>query len=169
MRISRVVAAALLSCAFVGGSVPEVFGQPGGVEGSTLEKPRPKNPDGSYEGGEVPPEDDAYNSVAISFDVTAKGRKIKHWQVVMNVVCVTYPVSVELIAQPMPTMKVKKSGRFHEVFTASDDGTDARIEVSGKLVGRTVQDGTLSYEVGLCARGDEPGDPIRWTAERTGH
>ena len=130
--------------------------------------PQAKDPDGSYDGGEVPPEDNAYDSVAISFDVSGNGRKIKRWTVIMNVVCVTYPVSVELIAQPMPTMKVDRSGRFHKVFTHSDDGTDARVEVSGKLVGRAVKDGTLSYDVGVCSRGDEPGDPIRWTAKRTG-
>ena len=48
------------------------------------------------------------------------------------------------------------------------DGTDARIEVGGRLVGQTVQGGTLSYEVGVCSRGDEPGDPLRWAARRTG-
>jgi hypothetical protein len=169
MRLmSRAAAAVLLSSTLVGGSVTEGFGQPGGVEGSTVEKPRPKDPDGSYEGGEVPPEDNAYDSVAVSFDVTADGGKIKHWLVMMNVVCVTYPVSVELISQPMPTMKVKKNGRFHEVFTHTYDGTGARIEVGGRLVGRTVKDGTLSYEVGVCARGDEPGKPIRWAGRRTG-
>ena len=129
--------------------------------------PPAKDPDGSYDGGEVPPPDNVVDQVFISFKVTGDGRKIKRWIVTMNVVCVTYPVSVELISQPMPTMKVKKNGRFHKVFTHTSDGTDARIEVGGRLVGRTVKDGTLSYEVGVCSRGDEPGDPLRWTAKRT--
>jgi hypothetical protein len=128
-----------------------------------------RDPDGKYDGGEVPPPDNVVDQVFISFDVAGNGRKIKRWVVTMNVVCVTYPVSVELISQPMPTMKVKKNGRFHEVFThTTDDGTEARIEVGGKLVGTKVKDGTLSYEVGVCSRGDEPGDPLRWTARRTG-
>jgi hypothetical protein len=128
----------------------------------------PRDPDGKYDGGEVPPPDNAIDQVFITFKVSNNGTKIKKWLVTMSVVCVTYPVSVEVISQSMPTMKVKKNGRFHKVFETTVDGSDARIEVGGKLVGTKVKDGILSYEVGVCARGDEPDDPLRWTAKRTG-
>ena len=126
----------------------------------------PKDPDGKYAGGEVPPPDNAIDQVFITFKVSNNGTKIKKWLVTMSVVCVTYPAYVEVITQSMPTMKVKKNGRFHKVFETTVDGSDARIEVGGRLVGTKVKDGILSYEVGVCQRGNDPGDPMHWIAKR---
>lgn len=131
---------------------------------------KPKNPDGSYEGNEVPAPDNALDQVFISFDVKGKGRKVKDFVVTMNVVCTTYPLSVELITQPMGTMRIDpRTGKFRDLVQGTtDDGTEYRVEVTGRLKGRTVKQGTLSYDVGLCARGDDPGEPLRWEAQRTG-
>jgi hypothetical protein len=158
MRLgARALAAALCSVVLVGTSH---------VAAPAAAKPV-KDPDGKYSGEEVPPPDNAIDQVFITFKVTGDGRKIKNWIVTMNVVCVSYPVYVEAISQSMPTMKVKKNGRFHKVFETTVDGSEARIEVGGKLVGTKVKDGILSYEVGVCQRGNDPGDPMRWTAKRT--
>lgn len=131
---------------------------------------KPKGPGGTYSGAEVPPPDNPIDAVQITFKVSKDGRKIKGWQVTMNVGCVSYPIYVELISQTMPTMKVKKNGRFHGVVAGTTDGTEYRVEVGGKLVAekRKVTGGTLSYEAGVCQRGNDPGNPLRWTAKRTG-
>lgn len=133
-------------------------------------KPRQKDPDGSYEGNEVPAPEAPLDQVYISFDVKGDGRKIKDFVVTMNVVCTTYPLSVELISQPMNPMRVDtKKGTFRDlVVGATEDGTEYRVEVTGRLVGRKVTGGTLSYEVGVCQRGNDPGDPLRWGAARVG-
>jgi hypothetical protein len=158
MRLgTRALVAALCSLVLVG--TPHVTGPAAAKEVN--------DPDGKYSGGEVPPPDNAIDRVFITFKVTGDGRKIKKWVVTMNVVCVSYPVYVETISQPMPTMRIKKNGRFHKVFETTVDGSEARIEVGGKLVGAKVKDGILSYEVGICQRGNDPGDPMRWKAKRT--
>jgi len=130
----------------------------------------PKGPGGTYAGAEVPPPDNPIDAVDISFKVSKNGRKIKNWLVTMNVICVSYPAYVELISQSMPTMKVKRNGRFHGVFSGTTDGTEFRVEVGGRLVAKKnkVTAGTLSYEVGVCQRGNDEGKPLRWTAKRTG-
>ena len=132
-------------------------------------KPKPKDPDGSYEGNEVPAPDNALDQVFISFKVKGNGKKIKDFVVTMNVVCTTYPLSVELITQPMNPMKVnKRTGKFRDVVAgATDDGSEYRVEVTGRLKKTKVVDGTLSYEVGVCSRGNDPGDPMLWGASRT--
>ena len=121
-------------------------------------------------GREVPAADDIRDAVFISFVVVRDGRKVKKWVVTMNVVCTTYPLSVELISQPMNPMRVNaRTGKIRDLVKGTtDDGTEYRVEVTGKLVGRKVKNGTLSYEVGLCQRGDDPGDPLRWKAARIG-
>lgn len=132
---------------------------------------KPKNPDGSYEGNVVPAPDNALDQVFISFDVARKGRKVKNFVVTMNVICVSYPYNdVELVTQPMNDMRINpRTGRFRDVVAgATDDGSDYRIEVTGKLKGRKVVQGTLSYEAGVCVRGNTPGDPLDWEAQRTG-
>ena len=133
-------------------------------------KPRPKDPDGSYEGNAVPTPDAALDQIYVSFDVKGDGRKIKDFVVTMNVVCTTYPLSVEMVTQPMNPMKVdRKKGTFRDlVVGALDDGTEYRVEVTGRLKNRKVTQGTISYEVGVCQRGNDPGDPLRWGAERVG-
>ncbi|MBM7515056.1 hypothetical protein [Nocardioides nitrophenolicus] len=125
-------------------------------------------PDGSYTAAETPTEPNGLDRLEIRFQVAKNGRKVKGWLVTMNVVC---GLDVRLIQQTMPTMKVKKSGRFGSVFAGTQpDGTTYRIEVGGKLVAkkRKVKDGTLSYQVGLCRRGTDPANPLRWAGRRTG-
>ncbi len=130
----------------------------------------PKGPGGTYAGAEVPAPDNPIDAVDISFKVSKNGRKIQNWLVTMNVICVSYPPYVQLISQSMPTMKVKRNGRFHGVFAGTQDGTEYHVEVGGRLVAKKnkVKAGTLSYEVGVCQRGNDAGDPLRWTAKRTG-
>jgi hypothetical protein len=124
-------------------------------------------PGGSYAGAETPTEPNPLDRLEIGFDVTKNGRKVKHWLVTMNVIC---GLDVKLISQSMPTMKVKRSGRFRGLFEGVQDGTAYRVEVGGKLVAkkRKVTQGTLAYKVGSCQRGNVAGDPLDWTAKRTG-
>lgn len=126
-----------------------------------------RGPDGRYEGKVSGVGDNAIDQVEIFFDVEGKGGKVTDWHANLNVVCSTFPVSVEYVQARMPVMKVKRNGSFRKVFEREIDDVEARIEVSGKLVGKRVTKGTFSYEVGLCQRGDDPGDPMRWTAART--
>lgn len=126
-------------------------------------------PDGSYTAGETPTEPNPLDRLDIRFKVAKNGRKVKGWLVTMNVVC---GLDVKLVQQTMPTMKVKKNGRFSGVFAGTqDNGTSYHIEVGGKLIAkkRKVKDGTLSYEVGSCRRGTDPASPLRWAGRRTGH
>jgi hypothetical protein len=120
---------------------------------------------GSYEGEGTNVGDKALDQVAIKFKVNRKATKVKRWVVRMNVVCATFPASVEFVTQPMPTMKIKDSGRFKNTFRKRIDGVKATITVAGKLSGRRVRQGTLSYRVGACGRGDGS-EPIRWKAKR---
>jgi hypothetical protein len=123
-----------------------------------------KDPDGPYEGRGTNVGNAALDQVAIDLDVAKDGTKIRNWVVRMNVICVVHPnIEVQFTTQPMPTMKVNRKGRFRRVFEAQVDGSEARIEVAGKLAGRTIKGGTLSYRVGGCYRGEET--PIRWTAK----
>lgn len=152
-RLSRACAVALVALALMFSS-------------STVPAQAASGPDGSYAGAEVPPEPNALDALDIRFKVAKDGRKVKSWLVTMNVIC---GLDVRLISQSMPTMKIRKNGRFHGLFTGThDNGTEYRIEVGGKLVAkkRRVKDGTLSYQVGSCRRGT--GDPLRWAAKRTG-
>ncbi|MBM0125434.1 hypothetical protein [Pimelobacter simplex] len=126
------------------------------------------DPDGSYAAAEVPTEPNPLDRLDIRFKVAKDGRKVKGWLVTMNVVC---GLDVRLVQQTMPTMKVRRNGRFASVFAGTqDNGTPYRIEVAGKLVAkkRKVTDGTLSYQVGTCRRGTDPTNPLRWTGKRTG-
>jgi hypothetical protein len=131
---------------------------------------KPKSPDGSYEGNVVPAPDNALDQVFISFDVARKGRKVKNFVVTMNVICVSYPYNdIELVTQPMNDMRINERGKFRDVVEGTtDDGSEYRIEVTGRLKGRAVKQGTLSYEAGVCVRGNTPGDPLQWEAQRTG-
>lgn len=125
-------------------------------------------PDGSYTAAEVPTEPNPLDRLDIRFKVAKNGRKVKSWLITMNVIC---GLDVRLVQQTMPTMKVKKNGRFGSVFAGTqDNGTTYRIEVEGKLVAkkRKVKDGTLSYQVGSCRRGTDPANPLRWAGSRTG-
>ncbi|MDQ6526785.1 hypothetical protein RB608_24395 [Nocardioides sp. LHD-245] len=155
--LSRAVAVALLAIALL------VTSSPAPVQAASA----PKGPGGSYAGAETPTEPNPLDRLEIDFQVTKNGRKVKNWLVTMNVIC---GLDVKLIAQSMPTMKVKPNGRFHGLFEGVQDGTAYRVEVGGKLVAkkRKVTQGTLAYKVGVCQRGTVAGNPLDWTAKRTG-
>ncbi|GAA1536584.1 hypothetical protein [Nocardioides humi] len=162
--LSRAVAVAFLAVALLVTSSPAPVHAAGSV---VAERAKPKGPGGTYTGAETPTEPNPLDRLEIGFEVSKNGRKIKKWLVTMNVIC---GLDVRLIAQSMPTMKVKRNGRFHSVYAGTLDGTDYRVEVGGKLVAkkRKVKQGTLSYEVGWCQRGNDAGNPLRWKAKRTG-
>ncbi|WGX99366.1 hypothetical protein [Nocardioides sp. L-11A] len=161
--VSRALVVGCATLALLLTSAPAPTGAAvGSVAGSA-----PKGPGGSYAGAETPTEPNPLDRLEIDFEVTENGRKVKNWQVLMNVVC---GLDVRTIVQPMATMKVKKNGRFHGVDAGVYNGTEYRVEVSGKLVAkkRKVKAGTLSYKVGWCQRGTGPSGPLDWTAKRTG-
>ncbi|MQA74001.1 MAG: hypothetical protein GEU88_06620 [Solirubrobacterales bacterium] len=124
----------------------------------------PGGQDGRYEGEGVGTGGGA-NAVTIKFRVADDGRKIKDWRVLMFVICINPILPVQYTKQPMPTMKVDDDGRFRKVHRFDEDGVRARIEVSGRLVGKRVKGGRLRYRVGACERADE-GEPVRWKAKR---
>lgn len=127
-----------------------------------------RDPDGAYEGRGTNVGDLALDQVAVEFDVSGDGTRVKNWVVRMNAICVVFPGPVELqfVTQPMPAMKIKRDGRFAKVFEREVEGEPVRVEVSGRLKGTRVKQGTISYRVGVCYRGEE--EPIRWEAQRTG-
>lgn len=131
-------------------------------------KPKPKNPDGRYVGTEVPEESNGLDDVIFEFKVKNRGRRITDFSIEMNVVCAGYPIYVEYVVQPMNDMRVnQRTGRFSDVVTGStDSGTSYRVKVTGVLKGTTVRQGTMSYDVGICQRGNGDEGPLRWKATR---
>ncbi|MEV4420722.1 hypothetical protein AB0L40_12210 [Patulibacter sp. NPDC049589] len=120
------------------------------------------DPDGKYRGALTA--DNVVDGGPVNFDVASNGTRIKRWRVTMNVTCASYPVKVELITQTMPTMKVARNGTFRSVFTGPVQKIDdVRIVVSGRLKGRRVTQGRISYDVGFrsgrCTR------TAAWTAK----
>jgi hypothetical protein len=126
-----------------------------------------RDPDGAYEGKGTNVGNLELDQVDIEFDVAGNGSKVKSWVVRMNAICAVFPGPVELqfVTQPMPGMKIKKDGRFRGIFKREIDDEPAEIEVTGRLKGTKVKQGTLSYRVGACYRGEEV--PVRWEATRT--
>jgi hypothetical protein len=131
-------------------------------------KPRPANPKGHYVGTEVPEEANGLDDVIFEFDVRQQGRRITDFTIAMNVVCAGYPVYVEYVVQPMDDMRVNpRTGRFRDVVAGTTDGgTEYRVEVTGQLKGTQVKRGTMSYDVGICQRGNGDAGPVRWKAKR---
>lgn len=137
-------------------------GTPGSV--AVAERAKAKSPDGTYRGAETPTEPNPLDRLEIKFKVAKNGRVIKKWIVTMNVIC---GLDVRLIAQSMPTMKVKENGRFNRVYAGTlANGTQYRLQATGKLVAkkRKVTQGTFSYKVGACQRGTST--PLRWAGKR---
>ncbi len=68
----------------------------------------------------------------------------------------------------MNDMRVnQRTGRFSDVVTGStDSGTPYRVKVTGVLKGTTVRQGTMSYDVGICQRGNGDEGPLRWKGKR---
>lgn len=131
-------------------------------------QPKPRDPDGTYTGTETPEEANGLDDIIFRFKVKKNGRRITDFTIAMNVVCSGFPVYVEYVVQPMHDMAVnRRNGRFKDVVTGkTDGGTTYRVKVTGVLRGTKVSQGTLSYDVGICQRGDD-GDPVRWKAKRT--
>lgn len=135
-----------------------------GSSAAVAERAKTKDPDGTYRGAETPTEPNGLDRLQIKFKVAKNGRAIKKWIVTMNVICGT---DVRLIVQSMPTMKVKRTGRFNRVYAGTlANGTEYRLQVTGKLLAkkRKVTQGTLSYKVGSCHRGTYT--PLRWAGKR---
>jgi hypothetical protein len=135
-------------------------------------KPKPpkpsKSPDGHYVGHEVPVESNGLNKIVFEFDVAKNGRKIIEPTVRLNLVC-GYPLGIQYHVQPIDPMKVDpRTGKFHFLLEkdSPNDFEDYRVELSGRLKGTRVVQGTFSIEVGYCSRGDAD-DPMRWAASRT--
>ena len=60
-----------------------------------------------------------------------------------------------------------RTGKFKDVVTGTTDGgTSYRVQVTGVLKGTTVRQGTMSYDVGICQRGNGDEGPLRWKATR---
>lgn len=125
---------------------------------------------GHYVGTERPERPDAFDDIVYTFDVQKKGGRfrIRHFTIAMNVVCSGYPLYTEYVVQPMHTMRVSsRTGRFRDtVRGTTEDGTRYTVKVAGRLKGKKVSGGTMSYDVGVCQRGSSAGDPERWVARR---
>jgi hypothetical protein len=130
---------------------------------------KPKFTTGHYVGTETPEAPNGLDDIVFNFDVQKKhGRyRIRHFTMAMNVVCSGYPVYVEYVVQPMNTMKVSsRTGRFRDTVTGTTEGgTGYTVKVAGGLKGKRVVGGTMSYDVGICQRGDVD-DPMRWVARK---
>lgn len=168
--LTRALAVALLALALVLTSSPAPVHAVGTTTSLPADRAQSRGPGGSYEGSETPAATSAVDKLYIRFKVTRDGRRIKKWVVTMSAICASYPPYVQVVVQSMPTMKVKRNGRFRGLFAGTRDGTEYRVAVTGKLNAkkRKVTQGTLSYKVGACQRGNQPGYPLRWTGRRTG-
>lgn len=103
------------------------------------------------------------DKVKIRFRVAKGGNRIKNWKAKLIVHCPILFPPAQLIEVPMPTMKVKRNGRFRK-SVRSEPGQPGRIKVRGKLVRKRVKRGRFSYQSRVCQRGVP--DPIRWKARR---
>jgi hypothetical protein len=130
----------------------------------------PAKAGGHYVGTEVPEQANGFDDIVYDFDVKAGAGKIKDFTISMNVVCSGFPLYTEYVVQPMNTMKVNpRTGKFRDVVTGTtDSGTSYSVAVAGTLRGRTVKNGTMSYDVGVCQRGTGDDGPEVWKAKRTG-
>jgi hypothetical protein len=132
-------------------------------------KPKPpKSPDGHYVGHEAPVESNGLNKIVFEFDVAKNGRRITRPTVRLNLVC-GYPLGIQYHVQPIDPMTVNpRTGRFHFLLEkdSENDYEDYRVELSGRLKGTRVVQGTFSIEVGYCSRGDAE-DPMHWAAARS--
>jgi len=102
------------------------------------------------------------DEVKIKFRVAKGGTRIKKWKTELIVHCPALGFH-PLIHVPMPTMKVKRNGRF-STEVPSEPGLPGKIKVRGKLVAKRVKEGTFSYQSRVCQRGVP--EPIRWKAKR---
>jgi hypothetical protein len=131
---------------------------------------KPKFSTGHYVGTETPEQPNGFDDIVFNFDVKKQGKRvtIRRFTIAMNVVCSGYPVYTEYVVQPMHTMRVSsRTGRFHDTVTGTTEGgTGYTVKVAGRLKGKRVQNGTLSYDVGICQRGTGDDGPVRWVARK---
>jgi hypothetical protein len=125
---------------------------------------------GHYVGTETPEQPNGFDDIVFTFDVRTKGGRvrIRNFTMAMNVVCSGYPLYTEYVVQPMNTMRVsKRSGRFHDTVSGTtENGSSYKVKVAGRLKGKKVKGGTMSYDVGICQRGTGDDGPVRWVARK---
>ena len=125
---------------------------------------------GHFVGTETPEQPKDFDDIVFTFDVKKKRKRytVRGFTIAMNVVCSGYPLYTEYVVQPMHTMKVSsRTGRFRDtVRGTTDSGTTYTVKVSGRLSGKRVTSGTMSYDVGICQRGTGDDGPTRWVGRK---
>lgn len=157
----RLLASVALAAALAVGSV-------GAPAEAKTHKPKPSA--GHYEGTEAPEQPNGFDEIVFTFDVKKKRKRytVRNFTMAMNVVCSGYPISTEYVVQPMHTMKVSsRTGRFRDtVKGTTEGGTTYTVKVSGRLSGKRVTSGTMSYDVGICQRGTGDDGPVAWVGRK---
>ena len=145
-----------------------VVGSVGAPAEATARKPKIST--GHYVGSENPEQPNGFDAIVFTFDVKKKRKRytVRNFTIAMNVVCSGLPLYTEYVVQPMHTMKVNsRNGRFRDtVKGTTDGGTTYTVKVSGRLSGKRVKSGSMSYDVGVCQRGTGDDGPVAWVGRK---